>query len=364
MIKINQNQKIKFLIPSGLVKKIDHDAKITNIEGKIPDVTNLATETPLTTVGNKVPNVSSLVNKTDFNTKITEIENKLNNHNHDKYITTPKFNNAAADVFNARLAQANLDFDAKLLSLNRKITSNKIKHVLVENELKKLKTFDSSFFIGKSHFVEVGVQNYLVFQPIVRYFKLITNTKYISSWQSKGLSDETIKPPATSDNSLNPKVSYYGTKARLEFRGSCLKQDKSTFNHGKIVNIYIVYELDKTYVKTHPTLVNCLFGAVSITKNADIDKNKYSGYRIRFDRTGIYSLPDSSFGRNVVTFGVDMNSSVHVDNKGKRILILGKGPTQALGEHSLTAEKTYSVSFTDHGANFYLFVNSTEIIRS
>ena len=224
-------------------------------------------------------------------------------------------------------------------SLNRKITSNKTKHVPVENELKKLKTFDSSYFIGKSHFEEDGVQNYLVFQPIIRYFKIITNTKYISSWQSKGLSDETIKPPATSDKSLNSQVSYFGTKARLEFRGSCLKQDKSTFNHGKIVNIYIVYELDKTYVKTHPTLVNCLFGAVSITKNADIDKNKYSGYGIGFDRTGIYLLPDGSFGRNVVIFGVDMNSSVHVDNKGKDILILGKGPTQGLGEHSLTAEK-------------------------
>ena len=195
------------------------------------------------------------------------------------------------------------DFDAKLSSLNRKITSNKTKHVLVENELKKLKTFDSSYFIGKSHFEEDGVQTYLAFQPIIRYFKIITNTKYILSWQSKGLSDKTIKPLATSDNSLNPQVSYFGTKVRLEFRGSCLKQDKSTFNHGKIANIYIVYELDKTYVKTHPTLVNCLFGAVSITKNADTDKNKYSGYGIGFDRTGIYLLPDASFGRYVVIFG-------------------------------------------------------------
>ena len=67
-----------------------------------------------------------------------------------------------------------------------------------------------------------------------KYFRVVTNanTKYISSWQSKELSDESIKPPFTSDNSLNP--SYYGTKTRLEFRGSCLKQDKSTFNHGKI----------------------------------------------------------------------------------------------------------------------------------
>ena len=128
------------------------------------------------------------------------------------------------------------------------------------------------------------------------------------------------------------------------------------------------------YFKTHPTLVNCLFGAVSVTKNADIDKNKYSGYGIGFDRTGIYLLPDGSFGRNVVIFGVDMSSSVHVDNKGKDILILGSGPTQGLGEHSLTAEKMYSVNFTDHrkkycsslhynGAKSYLFVNSTEIIN-
>ena len=87
----------------------------------------------LTAVENKIPNISSLVKKkTDYNTKITEIENKLTDHNHDKYITTPEFNTLAADVFNARLAQANLitktDFDAKLSSLNRKINLNKSKH--------------------------------------------------------------------------------------------------------------------------------------------------------------------------------------------------------------------------------------------
>ena len=164
----------------------------------------------------------------------------------------PEFNTLAADVFNTRLAQANLvaktDFDAKLSSLSKRVTTNKTKHLLVENEWKKLKAFDLSYFIGKNHFEEDGTQNYLVFQPLNRFFKMITNTKYMSSWQSKGLSEETLKPSSTSDNSFNPTVSYYGTKARLEFRGSCLKQDKSTFNHGKIVNIYVVYELDKTYV--------------------------------------------------------------------------------------------------------------------
>ena len=117
---------------------------------------------------------------------------------------------------NARLAQANLltktDFDAKLLSLNRKITKNKSKHLLFENELNKLKIFDSDYFIGKSHFRKDGTQNYLVFQRMYRYFKMTTNTDYISSWKSKGLSAESIKPPTTSDNSFNPALKYYGTK--------------------------------------------------------------------------------------------------------------------------------------------------------
>ena len=121
-------------------------------------------------------------------------------------------------------------------------------------------------------------------------------------------------------------------------------------------------------------LVNCLFGAVSLTKNADIDKYKYSGYGIGFDRGGNYLLPSRRFDRTVIIFGVDMSSSVHVDNKGKNILILGIGPTQGLGEHSLTAEKMYSINFTVtkkkfclslhyNGANSYLFVNGTEIIK-
>ena len=79
----------------------------------------------------------SYLKKKDNNTKVTDIENKLNNHNHDKFIDTQEFNKLAADVFNARIAQANLitktDFDAKLLNLNRKITSNKSKHLLKMN---------------------------------------------------------------------------------------------------------------------------------------------------------------------------------------------------------------------------------------
>ena len=90
----------------------------------------------------------------------------------------------------------------------------------LKNEIKKLKTLDLSCFIGKSHFKEDGTQNYLVFQSSKKYLKVIDNTDYVSSWKSKGLSTETIKPPSTSDNSLTPAVSYYGTKTRGKFTGS------------------------------------------------------------------------------------------------------------------------------------------------
>ena len=110
---------------SNLVKK----AKLTELENKIPDISSLATKTVLTAVENKIPSVSNLVKKTDYDTRVTEFENKLNDHNHDKYIDTSAFNKLAGDVFNARITQVNLvtktDFDAKLLGLNRKIIQNK-----------------------------------------------------------------------------------------------------------------------------------------------------------------------------------------------------------------------------------------------
>ena len=95
---------------------------------------------------------------------------------------------------------------------------------------------------------------------------MITNTDYVSSWKSKGLSAESIKPPATSDNSLTPVLSYYGRKTRVKFVGSCLKQPKISYTHGKVVNIYIVYELGASSSHNNdPTLKNCLFGGVTLT---------------------------------------------------------------------------------------------------
>ena len=174
-----------------------------------------------------------------------------------------------------------------MINLNKKINTNKTKHLIVENEFKKLETFDSIYFRGKSHFEDDGTQNYLVFQTTYRYFKRVSNTNnHILSWKPKGLSDESIKPPAT-NNILNPLLDYVGTKTREEFKGSYLKQDKISFNHGKV----IVYEINKNFnISSYPTLENCLFGAFELTKHPYIYQYKYSGYGIGFDRKRFFSL--------------------------------------------------------------------------
>ena len=219
--------------------------------------------------------------------------------------------------------------------------------------MNRLKYFDTSYFIGKSHFEEDGSQNYLVFQPMYRYFKT-TNSNYISAWISKGLSNESIMPLSTANDFLTPSLNYLGAKVRVKFSGSCLKQDKITYTHGKIVNIYIIYEINKkdNTVISDPTLENYLFGAATLTKNTDIEKYGYSGYGIGFDRKRSFSFQGGGYGQNVIVFRVDMNSSIHIDNK-KNKLILGIGPTQRL-EKKLTAEKMYSIDFTEKNKKFCL----------
>ena len=160
------------------------------------------------------------------------------------------------------------------------------------------------------------------------------------------MSDESIKPPPTSDNSLTPLIDYYGFNIRVKFNGSILRQPKVSYTHEKAVNIYIVYELAGSSSNSDdPMLKNCLFGALTLTKNDNIDKYGYSCYGIGFDRKSGFSFPGDGFGQNVIIFGVNMSSSAHVDSKKKNILILGKRLEQGL-EHTLTAEKMYSINFT------------------
>ena len=198
----------------------------------------------------------------------------------------------------------------KCQALIEKKTTNKIKHLLVENELKKIKTFDSIYFRGKSHFEEECTQTYLVFQLIKRYFKEIVgagNGSYIYYWKSKRLSDKRINSIKTSDYGITPYLSYYNTnKVRVKFDGGFLKQDQPTLFYGGTVNFYFFQEInDNLNVSSYSTLKNCLLGAVNLTENAGINKYGYSGYEIGFDRHGSFSF-GNGFGRNVIIVGVNM----------------------------------------------------------
>ena len=122
------------------------------------------------------------------------------------------------------------------------------------------------------------------------------------------------------------------------------------------------------------SLNNCLFGSVKLTKNANLDKYKYSCYSIGFDSRWDFSYTDGSMGKNMIIFGADMNLPVHIDNKNTDILILGEGPTQGLDNTTLTAEAKYWINFTQsgkklvlslhyNGSNNFLFVNDTKIYQ-
>ena len=137
---------------------------------------------------------------------------------------------------------------AKYTAWNKQVarlaTKGELKVEKVKVSYKKVQVFYSSYFRGKSHFEDDATQNYLLFQPMYRYHKKIYGGYHISSWKSEvWIIWESIKPPTTSYNSLPSPLNYTGTKTRVKFEDQCLKQDKSTFIHGKTANIYIVFEI-------------------------------------------------------------------------------------------------------------------------
>ena len=147
------------------------------------------------------------------------------------------------------------------------------------------------------------------------------------------------------NNSLAPKLEYTYKNMFVKFNGSCLiKQNKFTFNK-KILNIYIVSDLDSNINKLDPILENRLFGTIKITKNSNIDKYKYSSYGLGFDSKGVFSHPTGSFGNDAIIFGVDENGSIHASNRGNNILVLGKSLTQ-INNTTIYAAKMYSTNFS------------------
>ena len=157
----------------------------------------------------------------------------------------------AASVFNARLAaQTDLikktEFDFKLKGISDRVTKNKTKHFLIENELKKLKTLGLSYFLGKNYFEgNDGEQNALVFQTVQKHFNL-SNVDQISKWKSKGLPNQYLKAVGTLGNVVLIK-SIKPMHVLCKGKGALVQNDNDIIARGPIINIYIVY---KTFPKT------------------------------------------------------------------------------------------------------------------
>ena len=169
------------------------------------------------------------------------------------------------------------------------------------------------------------------------------------------MSQESIENMPKSDINLAPTSVDEHLLPSMNFNGQCLIKN-DIFVHKKVINLYICYTTGAQLrnLNTDFTLGNCLFGSVKLTKNADLGKYKYTSYGIRFDFDWEFLFTDGSYGKNVIIFEADMSSSVHLDNKGKDILILGEWPTQGLDDTTVTAEAKYPINFTVSGKRFVL----------
>ena len=144
----------------------------------------------------------------------------------------------------------------------------------------------------------------------------------INSWESKGLSNEKINL-VSNPHDADTEMIYNNSRIKVKFNGNLLKHNKTTYSHGPIVNIYVVYKLASKTNNSNVPLENCLLSAVKLTKYTDIDKYKYSGYGIGFDSKGSSLHPSGGYGKNIIIFGADMSSSTHANNKTRNILVLG-----------------------------------------
>ena len=179
--------KVNNIDTSDFVLKTNYNTKITELENKIPDISNLATKTALTTVENKIPDVSNLATKT----ALTAVENKIPD-------TSNLATKTALNTVENKIPDTN--------SLVKKSDYN-IEIAGIKLNINKLQAYDLSYFKGKQYFDEGdGKQNYLVFLPMRKYFKLnlvINVIDYVLSWQSKGISNENIQLPTASNYHQN-----------------------------------------------------------------------------------------------------------------------------------------------------------------
>ena len=231
-----------------------------------------------------------------------------------------------------------------------KKNNNKIGDTVRLSKYKNIyaKGYDRKFFLRI-------FQHCLVFIPAKKHIKYFAGTTWIELWKSNGMPEEKIENITKSDSNFAPTFVDHYLLPDMTFNGHCLIKNDISIPK-ELINPYIFYALSPQLRILNPdfTLGNCLFRSVKLNKNAYPDKYKYTSYSIGFYWRSESLFTDGRYGKNVIIFGADMRSSVHVDNKGTDILILGEGPTQGLDDTTLTAETKYPINFTQSGKRFVL----------
>ena len=166
-----------------------------------------------------------------------------------------------------------------------------------QDNILKLQTYDSSAFIGQSYFINDRSQNFLIFQPIFNTSTMAAGlTDTIVDWKSRDLPNKRIKPHITPNHSLSPKLTWMNnSKIKVRFKGSYLKQDKTSFTLRHVVNLFIAYKSDALLrdLNTIFTRKDYFLGAVKIAKDNDADQYSFLGYGIAVDSRSLSSILNS-----------------------------------------------------------------------
>ena len=359
--KIDKVEK-KILDISGLATRLsvthlitEQEEYIDKVKKKIPDISGLASKTELTDVENRISDISGVATAS----ALTAVENKI-----------PDITNLITKT----------DFDAKLRNISDRVTNNKSKDILLDNEIIKLKTLVGSS--AKIKFDEVQKENsfnrgffyylqksYLVYECKIDSFKF--NNKKMLKWKSTGILNysDYYSMKGIEDTKKELPISKNDEGMYLYLQGSHFQQNNAltsknndVINDG-VINIYVVYKLDpiSSTRNTDYTIQNALFGAMEITKITDSSKNNYTEYGLCFDEGGEFghTVKQGNFNhtanaKNVIIFGVDMSSSIHATNRANNIYVMGKDFIQGINDTTIYSEKLFHNNFTEFGVKFVL----------
>ena len=390
------------------------DDKIDKVKKKIPDVSDLASKSSVTTLVKnlddridklnikeyaKKSSLSNYMLTSDFNTKSTDLEAKI--HANGAEITSLKSDlnsyakktDVADDITKIKNDYAtNASLDSKLNDLKSQHIATEVESIddktkknandvlAFESRLKQKEDIiddvqrDNALTSGRDYYCD---KIYLLYECRTYSFKYVGGGS--NNWKSTGIDSYSTDSDmyTTAHDLANLPTIINNGRMNVKFKGGYYKQSKLIKpNNNNIINLYIVYKLDPVSNTRDDTFTvqSALFGGVKLTINTDTSKYKYEGYGICFDEGGMFSMGNITDGRNVLIFGVRENSVIHSNNKANNIYVMGDGIVQGIDDTTLYAEKTYATNFSEvnkksvlslhyNSDNSYLFVNGNQELK-